>query len=167
MPMIKRIALCALVLVIALAGCGMPSAVRPGTTTADELLQKLGKPTSTRSRPQGGEFWEYAYGPMGTETWLFGIDSGKTVRSAEQLLTEERLQRIVPGVTTAAQVRELLGKPREITRFSEETAWEWRVSLPPNLGIFVVRFTPEGIAKGVNVLIDQSLDADKRGPFRR
>lgn len=151
-----------LLVISALAGCAMPGAIVPNATTADELLQKLGKPTDTRRSPQGGEFWEYAYGPEGTQTWLFGIDGGRVVRSSTQLLTEEQLHRVVPGVTTETQVRELLGKPRYITKFREETAWEWRVALPPSYGIFVVRFGSDGRATGVNVLVDGSSDSNDK-----
>ena len=105
-----------------LAGCAVPGAIVPNQTTADELLQKLGQPTDKRANPAGGEFWEYAYGPAGTQTWLFGVDSGRMVRSSTQLLTEERLRRIVPGQSTEADVRALLGAPRDTTRFREETA---------------------------------------------
>ena len=151
-----------LLIIGALAGCASPGSVVPNATTADELLKKLGKPTDTRPDPQGGEFWEYAYGPQGTQTWLFGIDRSRMVRSATQLLTQERLHRVVPGVTTEAQVRELLGKPRRITRFREETAWEWRVDLNPTKGLYVVRFDPNGLATGINVLMDISADSNDR-----
>lgn len=163
MNLISRLTL---VLLIAgmLASCANPGSIVPDTTTADELVRKLGKPTDTRADPRGGEFWEYAYGPEGTETWLFGVDRGRMVRSATQLLTQERLYSVVPGVTTEAQVRELLGKPRFITRFREETAWEWRVNLRPAMGLFVVRFGRDGLATGINVLEDVSTDSnDKEG----
>ncbi len=143
-----------LLVIGALAGCAMPGSIVPNSTTADELLKKLGAPTDKRPNPQGGEFWEYAYGPEGTETWLFGIDQGRMVRSSLQLLTEERIHQIVPGKTTEAEVLALLGKPRQITRFREESAWEWRVSMSPGYGLYVVRFGPDGRATGINVLQD-------------
>lgn len=163
MNLISRLTL-VLLIIGALASCALPGAIMPNTTTADELLKKLGKPTDTRPHPQGGEWWEYAYGPEGTETWLFGVDSSRMVRSSTQLLTEERLYRVVPGVTTEVQVRELLGKPRFVTRFREETAWEWRVNLQPTLGLYIVRFGPNGLATGVNVLMDPSIDGDMNSP---
>jgi len=150
----------ALILITAIAGCAMPGAIVPNQTTADELLQKLGQPTDKRANPAGGEFWEYAYGPAGTQTWLFGIDSGRMVRSSTQLLTEERLQRIVPGQSTEAEVRALLGAPRDTTRFREETAWEWRVMIGPLPGIYVVRFDNRGLATGYNVLPDLLIDGN-------
>jgi len=152
----------ALLVIAALAGCAMPSAIKPGATTADELVQRLGKPTATRAHPQGGESWDYVYGPEGVETWRFDVDGSRMVRSATQLLTHERLYRVVPGVTTEAEVLELLGKPREIVRFRDETAWEWRVRLAPSYGIFVVRFGPNGLATGVNVLVDPASDSDDK-----
>ena len=151
-----------LLIIGVLASCALPGSIVPDTTTADELLKKLGKPTDTRPHPQGGELWEYAYGPEGTETWLFGVDSSRMVRSSTQILTLERLHQVVPGVTTEAQVRELLGKPRLITRFREETAWEWRVDLRPAKGIYVVRFGRNGLATGINVLEDASTDSDDK-----
>lgn len=146
-----------LLLAIALlAGCAMPSAIKPGAS-ADELLQKLGKPSETRSGPAGGEYWYYVYGPEGVHTWRFDLDRGRTVRTATQLLTEEQLQRVVPG-TTEAGVLTLLGKPREIVKYREETAWEWRVAIGPEYGVFVVRFGPDGKTTGINVLRDMKID---------
>ncbi len=144
-----------------LGGCAMPGSIVPGGTSADELLKRLGQPTDRRNNPQGGEFWEYAYGPEGTETWLFGIDTGGMVRSSTQLLTEERLQKIVPGETTEADVRTLLGKPREITRLRGETVWEWRVNIGLDPGTYVVRFDDNHRALGYNVLRDFLSDQDQ------
>jgi len=163
MKLISRLTLVPLI-VGALASCANPGSIVPNATTAGELVKKLGKPTDTRPDPQGGELWEYTYGPEGTETWLFAIDRSRMVRNATQLLTQERLHQVVPGVTTEAQVIELLGKPRLITRFREETAWEWRVHLRPAMGLFVVRFGANGLATGINVLEDVSSDSnDKEG----
>ena len=66
MNLISRIAPW-LLIIGTLAGCALPGSIAPSTTNADALLQKLGKPTETRPNPQGGEFWEYVYGPVGTE----------------------------------------------------------------------------------------------------
>jgi len=152
----------AVLLVIGLlGGCAMPAAIVPNSTTADELLKKLGQPTDKRANPQGGEFWEYAYGPEGTETWLFGVDKSRMVRSSTQLLTEERLNQVVPGKSTESDVRALLGKPRDITRYREETAWEWRARINLDYGIYVVRFGPDGLATGINVLRDMKIDGDR------
>jgi len=155
----KQILCIALVLLIgALAGCAQPGSIMPNTTTADELAKTLGRPTDKRPNRQGGEFWDYAYGPEGYVTWRYAIDDKRMVRSADQLLTHERLYKVVPGVTNEAGVIELLGRPRLVTRYRHETAWEWRVNLEPNRGIFVVRFGHDGLARGVGVMTDVTID---------
>jgi hypothetical protein len=139
-----------------LGGCAAPGAIVPGTSSTDELHKRLGPPTDKRSNPQGGEFWEYAYGPEGTETWLYTIDQQRRVRSATQLLTEERLRLVVAGKSTENEVRALLGKPGSITRHGSETVWEWRVSIGPDLGVYVVRFGTDGRAIQSSALKDYS-----------
>jgi hypothetical protein len=151
-------------LIGALAGCAAPGSIVPNTTTADELVRKLGKPSDTRPNPQGGELWDYVYGPEGVTTWRYAVDAKRMVRSADQLITHERLYKVVPGVTTEAGVIELLGRPRLISRYGHETAWEWRVSLTGEMGIFVVRFTHDGIALGVSVQKDIYIDGDRGNP---
>lgn len=147
----------ALLLVSALAGCAIPSAIPVGAS-ADELQQRLGKPSEIHKGAQGNELWDYAYGPEGLETWRFDIDRNRKVGSATQLLTQERLYRVVPGVSTADDVKMLLGKPRDISHLAGETIWEWRVAIPPEVGVFVVRFGPDGKASGYNVLEDIKSD---------
>ena len=163
MKRIFRFGIALALLIGVLAGCANPGAIALNTT-ADELVKKLGKPTDTRPHSQGGEFWDYVYGPEGVATWRYAIDNNRTVRSADQLLTHERLYRVVPGVTTEAGVLDLLGRPRLVTRFRNEAAWEWRADLSPNTGIFIVRFSHDGLAMGVGVIMDASIDGDSSPP---
>ncbi len=160
---IIRFSVVALLIMGALAGCAFPSIIATNTTNADELLRKLGKPTEVRANPAGGEFWDYAYGPEGTETWRFGIDGSRVVRSKEQLLTHERLTKVVPGTTTEAQVRELLGKPGQITHLSLGPVWEWRVNLKPTPGHYFVSFDHKGLAASKGVVTDFHADGDDFG----
>jgi hypothetical protein len=152
-----------LLTVVTIAGCALPGTIVPNTTNADELVNKLGKPTATRANPGGGEFWDYVYGPAGTQTWRFGVDGGRMVRSAEQLLTYDRLYQVVPGVTTQDQVRELLGKPGQVRRLAMGPTWEWRVDLKPNLGHFIVNFDDRGLATSIGVLMDMTIDSGDKG----
>lgn len=141
-----------------LFGCAMPEAIKPGTSSA-EVISALRQPHDKSTAGDGMERWEYAYGPEGVTTWIFMIDrSGKVARS-DQLLTSENLNRIEPGVTRAEEVRRILGKPREIARLAGETVWEWRVSLSPDYGVYVVRFDDRGIVTGKNILPDFLMDS--------
>jgi len=158
----KRIGLLALWFIIGtLAGCASPGSIVPNTTTTAELVQKLGRPSDKRADPRGGEYWDYVYGPEGYTTWRFAVDNGGMVRNAEQLITLERLHKVVPGETDEAGVLELLGRPRMITRYKHEVVWEWRVNLSPMRGVYIVRFGFDGKAQGVGVLEDMPVDGDK------
>jgi hypothetical protein len=148
-------------MIAVLAGCASPGSIVPNTTTAGELAQKLGRPSDKRANPQGGELWDYVYGPEGVTTWRYAIDTGGMVRSAEQLLTLEQLYKVVPGETNEAGVLELLGKPRLVTRYRQEVVWEWRVDLSPVRGFYIVRFGFDGRARGVGVVEDWPADGDR------
>jgi outer membrane protein assembly factor BamE (lipoprotein component of BamABCDE complex) len=148
-------------MIAVLAGCALPGSIVPNTTTAGELVQKLGRPSDKRPNPQGGEFWDYVYGPEGFTTWRYAVDTSGMVRSAEQLLTLERLYKVVPGETNEAEVLELLGKPRMINRYRHEVVWEWRVNLSPVRGVYIVRFGFDGRARSVGVVEDASADSDR------
>ncbi len=148
--------------VLALTGCALPGSVALNTP-ADTLIKSLGKPTETRVNPAGGEFWDYTYGPACMETWRFGLDGSRVVRSKEQLLTYERLYKVVAGTTTEAQVRELLGKPAQIMNLRQGPVWEWRVNLQPTPGYFFVSFDGKGIATGKGTIMDVAMDGDDKG----
>jgi outer membrane protein assembly factor BamE (lipoprotein component of BamABCDE complex) len=153
MNLITRLFL-TLSVVSVIAGCALPGSIPLNSTNADDLLKRMGKPTETTSNPAGGEYWDYVYGPAGFETWRFGIDGGRVVRSREQLITFERLHQVKTGTSTEKDVRVLLGKPSMVTRLQNQTAWEWRVNFQPGLGYFVVNFDANGIAQSTAVLND-------------
>ncbi|MBM3342332.1 MAG: hypothetical protein FJY56_09505 [Betaproteobacteria bacterium] len=143
-----------------LAGCALPGSVATNIS-ADELVRQLGKPTETRANPAGGESWDYVYGPAGMQTWRFTIDAGRMVRAKEPLLTDERFYRIVPGTTTQAEVRDLLGKPSGITQLAMGPVWDWRIDMNPTPGHYFVNFDRSGVAVSVGIMMDIRTDGDK------
>jgi hypothetical protein len=146
-----------------LAGCAMPERIVPNQTSAEELQQKLGQPTTKRPTADG-EAWDYVYGPEGIQTWRFTVNAQRRVTSVTPLLTEERLRRLVPGQSTESDVLEMLGKPRDTGRVGGEMTWEWRVDLQPQLGVYVVRFGDNGRVSGYNILPDVLIDGGNPGP---
>lgn len=156
-PRHQHTAISALVCLL-LFGCAIPENIKPGTPSA-EVIAALGQPHDKSRLGDGTERWEYAYGPEGVTTWVFMIDRGGKVTRSDQLLTPENLNRIEPGVTRAEEVRQILGKPREIAKLAGETVWEWRVSLAPEYGVYVVRFDERGVVTGKNVLPDFLMDS--------
>lgn len=149
-----------LLLLTTLAGCVLPGSIAPDTTTADELVKKLGKPDDVRPNPNGGENWDYTFGPEGFFSWRYTVDGKRVVRKVEQLLTEERLFQVMPGVSREADVVEALGPPRVKLRLPYEIAWEWRVQLRPTPGLYIVTFGYDGLVRSRGIIMDESRSGD-------
>jgi len=154
-------ALISLHLVVLLAACAGVRAIVPTQSTLAEVRASLGSPTDIRFDENGDELWEYARGPMGTETYLIRAAKDGRVRTVTQLLTEEQFEKIVPGQMTKADVRRLLGRPSDQAFLYNGTSWTWRVDLKPQTGHFVVRFDPKDIVLDKIILFDLT-DGDNR-----
>ena len=147
-------ALFSLILAGLLTGCAGPRGIVPAQSTLTDVRASLGSPTDIRFDQNGEELWEYARGPMGTETYLIRASKDGRVKSVTQLLTEEQFGKIVPGQMTKADVRHLLGRPSDQAFLYNGTSWSWRVDLKPRTGHFVVRFRPDDVVEEALVLID-------------
>lgn len=140
-----RIATLVAVMLIAaaLAGCASPRSVGSGSTLV-QMLAKAGPPTDIRFDRNGDELWEYATGPQGHETYLVRAGADGRVKEITQLLTDEQLNKIVPGKMNKADVRNILGKPSEQTFAAAGTVWSWRFKRDGSqLGFLTVRFNPD------------------------
>jgi len=80
-------------------------------------------------------------------------------RSGGQGPSPEELARIRPGVTTATEVKALLGPPVRVARFDrmDRDVWEYRrYNDPMDEHHIAVQFSPDGIAREVLSLKDYS-----------
>src|SRR5438309_12106709 len=121
---------------LAAVGCVSYGGFMPGVSTMSEVRSKSGRPTDVRFS-SGEEIWEYATGPEGIETYVVVFDGNGLVRSAQQVLTEDNIHRLIPGKTTRAETRNLRGRPGDAYDTNARETWEWRLKLqgfPPALG---------------------------------
>lgn len=144
-----------------LAGCAAPGSIVPKQSSASSVRDRVGLPTDIRFDRNGNELWEYATGPSGAETYLVRIGRDGHVQEVTQLLTQERFDRIQPGTTTKAEVRDLLGRPSDLRYLYSGLAWDWRVRLGPEWGHYAVRFDEAGIVREKMVLTDPQTDDTK------
>lgn len=160
-----RVVGCSLSLAAALflSGCASPGSVVPRQSTASDVRDRVGLPTDIRFDANGDELWEYARGPAGMETYLIRIGKDGRVREVSQLLSSERFDRILPGKTTKAEVRALLGRPSDLRYLQSGLAWDWRVRVGPQDGHYAVRFDGNDIVREKMVLTDPSSDDGKEG----
>ena len=148
----------ALVVVMAFAaavtGCASPRSFVPGASMV-EVLAKAGPPTDIRIDRNGDELWEYATGPLGTVTYLVRSGADGKVKEITQILTEDRMNTIVPGKMTKDDVRQILGKPSEVSFTVAGTVWSWRFlrdGVQP--GYLTVRFNPDNTVYERIAIID-------------
>ncbi|MGH8642129.1 MAG: hypothetical protein ACRET6_10480 [Burkholderiales bacterium] len=143
-----------------LGACAGARSLVPGQSTEADVRTRMGAPTDTRTDSNGDKLWEYATGPEGFHTHLVRMGTDGRVKEVTELLTEENLARVVPGKTTRAEVRNMLGKPADETTYRNGLAWSWRfrrMGVAPSY--MVVSFNPDGTARETIVIVDPSGDS--------
>lgn len=141
------------------ACAGGAASLVPGQSTEADVRARLGNPKDTRTEPNGDKVWEFPTGPEGFYTHQVRIAADGRVRQVTQLLTEERLATIVPGKTTKAEVRSLLGRPMDDTHYRAGETWSYRyMRMGVSPGYMVVRFNSDGTVYERLVIVDPSGD---------
>jgi hypothetical protein len=142
-----------------LGGCANPRLLVVGQSTESDVRARMGQPTDTRVAGNGDRLWEYATGPQGTETYLVRFGADGRVKEVTQLLTEDQLDKVVPGKMTQVDVRNLLGRPFEEKTYMPGLTWSWRYLRTGSLGGWlVVTFNPDGTVKNKIAILEQSDD---------
>lgn len=113
---------------IGLSGCAglmrtMPSPGDPVPT----VVAKFGQPTATFN-DAGGQVLEYAFGPMGQQTWMARFSPDGRLTSFEQVLTGQKFATIKIDVATKEDVLRILGRPAERSYLAlpDLTVWSYR-----------------------------------------
>jgi hypothetical protein len=101
--------------------------VQPGITSAEEVVRTKGPPAVEIANPDGSKNMAYPRGYFSGQTFMVRVGRDGLVQSVEQVLTDERFYRIVPGLTRDDVLR-LIGPPVETMEFPrlEQVAWEYR-----------------------------------------
>jgi hypothetical protein len=140
------------------SGCASYSAssLVAGKSTAAEVEALMGKPAERVETPGGGSVLYYPRGPAGRETYAVSIGADGKVRAVEQRLTDANIARLVPGTTTAREVRELFGPPPTTQRLPrlQRDVWEYPMDNGAMPRLLLVQFSPDGIVREVFNMID-------------
>lgn len=116
-----------------LAGCASYSfdgrGLVPGQSRANDVEAQMGAPSDRITLSNGSAIWYYTHGPMGHHTYAVRLSPDGVVQSIEQVLTVRNLTKLVSGVTTGSDVKEVLGPPWRITRMDRQqrNVWEYRM----------------------------------------
>jgi len=145
---------------LVVAACTPMASIPPGAPES-QARGVLGAPAAEFDNPDGTHQLVYPRGPLGTETYMVYLKGG-TVQRVEQVLTDDNFYRIQSGVTTADQVRRMIGPPSRVVRFEnlKQFAWDYRFrDTWGYLAIFSVMIDDRGmVASKVIARIESSKD---------
>jgi hypothetical protein len=120
-----------LFLIVLLSGCAgfAMRGLAPGVSTEAQVRAALGEPTMVVPGPEGTKALAYTTGPLGVQTWMARIGADGRLALLEQVLNDDQLSRIQPGVTTADGVLQLIGPPSRKMAFERkrQIAWDYRI----------------------------------------
>lgn len=120
--------------------------LKPGTTTAPQVRQIMGPPTTEWSDADGTRTWEYPRTPQGLVNYMMVFGPDQVLREVRQVLSEENFARVTPGMSRD-EVRRLLGQPANEFFYSlkKEYVWDWKTIGVANLpAYFNVHFDEDG-----------------------
>ena len=138
----------------------------PGKSVAADVEALMGVPAERITEDGGDSVWYYPRQPTGLQTFAVRFSPDGVMRDIEQRLTVENLAKLIPGVTTAKQARELLGPPWRTSRnyLLQRDVWDYRmynaVQVEYNLS---VQFSNDGLVREVIMLQDYRASGVHRG----
>jgi hypothetical protein len=142
-----------------LGACATGHSLVPGVATEAEVRAAMGTPGDVHAR-NGDRILEYARGAEGFHTYMVRLGPDGKMKQVTQVLTEEQLARIVPGRTTLAEVRQLLGRPSFENDYGVGPTWSWRFKRGDvHPGHLVVTFNSDGTVSNTIAIVDSP-----RGP---
>ena len=146
-----------------LSGCASysGSTLVPGVSTTADVETLMGKPAARVEKPGGGSVLYYPRGPVGRETFAVLIAADGKVQAVEQRLTDANIAKLLPGTTTAREVRELFGPPAATTHFwrLERDVWEYPMDPLSMPFVLYVQFSADEIVREVFKMKDYVAEA--------
>ena len=136
----------------------------PGKSVPAEVEALMGPPAMRVVRDSGESLWYYPRQPTGLQTFVVRFSPAGVVQDIEQRLTEQNLQKLVPGATTTTEARELLGPPwRSSHNFLQHRdVWDYRMynasQLEHNLH---VQFSDDGLLREVVFIEDRKVSGSR------
>jgi len=140
---------------VALAGCASGHLV-PGQSTEADVEAVMGEPKEVREAPNGEVVLWYPRMPYGEGSYAARVGRDGKLIAIEQRITEENIARIVPGKSTAREVRDLVGPPYRIDPYPrmDREIWTYKIQVFPFPKALFVQLSPDGIAREVYYMDD-------------
>jgi hypothetical protein len=160
------------ILLLLLAGCAAydGSSLRPGVSTAADVEALMGQPAERRKGVNGEMVLWYPRLPYGRASYAARISPDDKLIGVEQRLTEENLEFLQKGKTTAESVHDLFGPPNKINQFPrmQREIWTYQMPATTEWKMLFVQFSPDRILREYYYIDDPELPRlPAGGGFRR
>ena len=157
----KRTAVALAIATLLISGCASfdSRSLVPGVATEADLLGALGKPTQTL-RSDGQNVLYFSKTPLGRQTFVARVGPDGRLIGIEQVLDAQHFDRIRTGITTADQLKALLGPPSRIVRYAFKPldVWEYPWRSGNQLRVLSVSVSDDGIVRDVSDTRDHIAD---------
>ncbi|MET1116245.1 MAG: hypothetical protein ABWY08_15025 [Comamonas sp.] len=114
-----------------LTGCAVAEWQKIGAPRA-EVLQDMGRPTSTQALPGGGERLLYSRQPAGQQVYHLDFDARQRLASVQQVLTVEQFHRLRNAADTRESVLQQFGPPALVEHVASFKGDIWTYRLLDN-----------------------------------
>ena len=155
--------LCALLPALFLVGCVSYDGrgLVPDKSTAAEVEADMGRPAERVVKPDGSSVLYYPRGPSGRHSYAVLLGPNGRLQAIEQRLTDANIAKIVPGTTSAREVRELFGPPPTTSRLPRlgRDVWEYKMGDTTLPYVLWVQFSADGIVREVFKAKDLDVEA--------
>ena len=134
----------------------------PGRSSAKDVEALMGNPAERITVAGGDSVWFYPRNPFGLQTYAVRLTPQGVVQSVEQRLTVENLRKLVIGVSTSKDVRELLGPPWQVTHaaFQPREVWHYRMDNGYQIDhSLFVQISPDLVVRELLLIRDPRYDA--------
>lgn len=142
---------------LALSGCAgySPQPHLIGQTRS-EVIASLGAPDPTPADLNQASRLDFPRGPMGKHTYSVAFDMNGRAISYDQLLTEARFKRILPGMS-ASQVVDVIGVSRDRFEIARGRGYVWNYRFEtPRCEWFQVEFTASDFVRSAGIAMQPS-----------
>ena len=154
------------VLAAGLAGCASydGSGLVPGKSTSADIQATMGMPAERQASGPLTVWW-YPRGPMGFHTYAVLVGSDGVLKSIEQRLTVQNVQKVTPNSWTKKEVRELFGPPFMVSTLPrlEREVWEYQLREVDFKWKLWVQFSPDGVVREVLQMRHPDMDPPGNG----
>ena len=120
----------------------------------------MGRPAQRLVFPNGNTALYFSRVPEGRAVYVVDVGPDGVMKSIEQRLVRKNVSKVIAGVSTMKEVRELFGPPGSDGRMERQarTWWEYKYDDYYQRRVILVQYSDDGVVREVLDMIDSERD---------